>query len=195
MFSQPLKVSFQLPDWISDFSRSYISTTDNTEQMKFILSAARMNVEQGTGGPFAAGIFEIESGMLVSLGVNLVTSQGLSMLHAEMVAIALAQRKLNTYDLGGPQLPAHELVTSVEPCAMCFGAVIWSGVSQLVTGARTSDAVAIGFDEGLKPDGWTAALNGRGVRVSANIERESARDVLQLYLDNNGRIYNSREGG
>jgi len=85
----------------------------------------------------AAAIFESESGRLVSLGgVNLVTSEGLSILHAETLALALAQHKPGTYDLGRYDLPAHELVTVTEPSAMCLGAIPWSGVRRLITGAR-----------------------------------------------------------
>ena len=63
----------------------------------------------------------------------------------------------------------------------------------MVTAAKDEDARNIGFDEGPKPDNWIKSLNNRGVQVIDNIERESARTVLQLYKDSNGIIYNSRE--
>jgi len=68
--------------------------------MSFVIEAAQLNISKSTGGPFAAAVFETESGKLVSLGVNLVTSEGLSILHAEIVAFALAQKKIGSYDLG-----------------------------------------------------------------------------------------------
>jgi len=193
MFSQPLSISFQLPVWVNDFSQSYQATTDVNQRMKFVISAARKNVEEETGGPFAAAIFEIETGKLVSLGVNLVTTQQLSILHAEMVAITVAQAKLKTYDLGEASLPRHELVTSTEPCAMCFGAIPWSGVVRVVTAAKGEDAQSIGFDEGPKVNNWIKGLTDRGVEVIDNIEREAAHAVLKLYKESSGHIYNSRE--
>jgi tRNA(Arg) A34 adenosine deaminase TadA len=116
MLFQPSAISFELPDWIERFSQLYVLSADLNMRMDFVISAARKNVEVGCGGPFAAAVFESETGKLISLGVNLVTTQGLSILHAEIVALAVAQRKLGTYDLA---VPRHELVTSAEPCAMC----------------------------------------------------------------------------
>jgi len=159
----------------------------------FVIGAARRNVEECTGGPFAAGVFECGTGELVSLGVNLVFTQKSSILHAEMVAIALAQMKLCAYDLGGPDMSSHELVTSAEPCAMCFGAILWSGVRHLVTGACSGDARAIGFDEGSKPVNWVQELESRGIRLTTGVERDAAREVLQLYARTGGQIYNSRK--
>jgi len=161
--------------------------------MSFVIEAAQRNISEGTGGPFAAAVFETDSGKLVSLGVNLVTSQGLSILHAEMVAFTLAQRKTGSYDLGRNDLPAHELVTSIEPCAMCFGAIPWSGVRRVIVGARDVDARSIGFDEGPKMKDWRTELEKRGIATICDINREAAAQVLINYSLQGGKIYNSRE--
>ena len=191
MFSQPDNICFKIPDWLNEYCCSYQPSADIKQRMAFVISAAKKNVEQGTGGPFAAAIFENGSGELVSLGVNLVEGQQSSMLHAEMVAIAIAQAKLGTYDLGHASAAGYELVTSTEPCTMCLGGVLWSGVNKVVAAARDEDARAIGFDEGPKPDDWIKSLNERGIEVSDDVERELARSVLQMYVDSNGHIYNS----
>ncbi|MDA8138586.1 MAG: nucleoside deaminase [Desulfobacteraceae bacterium] len=194
MFSQPRKVAFELPSWIGAFARKYTATGDIRRRMGFVIAAARKNVEEQTGGPFAAAIFEAGTGALVSLGVNLVLAQGLSFLHAEMVAIAVAQRKLGVYDLGGPGLAAYELLASTEPCTMCLGAIVWSGVRRVVTAACDQDARDIGFDEGPKPADWVETLQSRGIDVLSGIERDAARGVLLYYLSHGGLIYNSRRG-
>ncbi|HUH37839.1 MAG TPA: nucleoside deaminase [Spongiibacteraceae bacterium] len=192
MFSQPGKLDIELPAWVAEYARQYVPASTLAQRMAFVIAAARLNVEHGSGGPFAAAVIESVSGQLVSLGVNLVTGGSLSMLHAEMVAIALAQRKLGGYDLGGPGMPALELVTSTEPCAMCFGAIPWSGVRRVVAGARDADARAIGFDEGPKPADWAAALETRGIAVVTDIGRDAARAVLEDYRAEGGPIYNAR---
>lgn len=163
------------------------------ERMALVIAAARRNISQGTGGPFAAAVFETGSGKLVSLGVNLVVSGGLSLLHAEMLALALAQKKTGSYDLGRPDLPAHELVTSTEPCAMCFGAIPWSGVRRVITGARDADARSVGFDEGPKMATWRKELEQRGIATLCDVGREAAAQVLRDYAASGGKIYNSRE--
>lgn len=160
--------------------------------MDFVIEASEANIEAETGGPFAAAVFEIDTGRLVSLGVNLVLALNLSVFHAEIVAMTLAQRKLKTFDLGGQNLPRHELVTSTEPCAMCFGAIPWSGIVRVVSGARNADARRIGFDEGPKPRAWRAALEQRGIEVMSDIQRNKAKAVLSNYVRCGGQIYNSR---
>ncbi len=194
MSFQPGILEIYLPEWMEGFLLGHASCISSVQdRMSFVIEAARLNIFQGTGGPFAAAVFETGSGKLVSLGVNLVTSGGMSMLHAEMVAIALAQKKTGSYDLGRRDLPAHELVTSTEPCAMCFGAIPWSGVKKVVTGAREADARKIGFDEGPKLKTWKKALEKRGIATLCDVERKAAARVLNDYAAQGGKIYNSRE--
>src|SRR3546814_19963070 len=45
-------------------------------------------------------------------------------------------------------MPRHELFSSCEPCAMCLGATLWSGVTRLVFAATRDDATRLNFDEG-----------------------------------------------
>lgn len=191
---QPETLNIQLPAWLEGFLREHAGILPTTEErMALVIEAARRNVSQGTGGPFAAAVFEAGSGKLVALGVNLVVPGGLSMLHAEMLALALAQKKTGSYDLGRPGFPAHELVTSTEPCAMCFGAIPWSGVRRVVTGARDADARSVGFDEGPKMATWRKELEQRGIATLCDVGREAAAQVLRDYAASGGKIYNSRE--
>jgi len=193
MCVQPSEINFQLPSWIADFINNFSKIEDIQKRMSFVIEASGRNVAEQTGGPFAAAIFEKDSGRLVSLGVNLVTTEGMSILHAEMVAFAVSQKKLNTYDLGGRGMANHELVASAEPCAMCFGAIPWSGVRRVITGARDSDTRSIGFDEGPKMVNWKEELENRGIEVICDVQREEAASVLAEYSSYGGRIYNSRE--
>ena len=106
-----------------------------------------------------------------------------------MVAIALAQQAIGSYDLGGEGRPIHELVTSTEPCAMCLGAIPWSGVRRVLCGARGEDACEIGFDEGAKPADWVGRVAqagnrgrprhpaGRGPGRAATVRRDGRHDL------------------
>lgn len=187
-------ITLSMPPWAAGHAATYTAVPDVAEQMRFVIAAAQINVDHGDGGPFAAAVFEEDTGELVALGVNLVTRVNLSVAHAEVVALSLAQRRLGTYDLGASDLPAHRLVTSTEPCAMCFGAIPWSGVRHVVTGARDADARAIGFDEGPKRESWIEDLRARGIAVTTEVEAELASQVLRDYAASGGTIYNSREG-
>ena len=183
----------KLPQWIDDFLPDREAVFETAEaRMRVAIELARRNVANGTGGPFGAAIFEIETGRLVAPGVNLVVPSQAAIAHAEMVAIAMAGQVLGSFDVSGAA--ECELVSSTEPCAMCFGAVPWSGVRRLVCGARDEDARAIGFDEGPKLSNWKAALEERGIEVVQDVLREEAAAVLRAYQSRGGLIYNGRLG-
>ncbi len=193
MSQQNSNISFELPGWITEYISDVECIRDINARMAFVIEASRQNVKHKTGGPFAAAIFEKESGKLISLGVNLVTSENLSILHAEIVAITVAQKMLKTYDLGSSAFVKYELITSTEPCAMCLGAIPWSGLSLVVSGATDGDARAVGFDEGVKVKDWKAALARSGIEVIDELQRKDATRVLELYMQENGEIYNSKQ--
>lgn len=193
MCTQISTVSFSLPKWISTYIKDITFIETIEDRMRFVIEASRLNISEKTGGPFAAAIFEKDTEKLISLGVNLVTTQNLSMLHAEMVAITLAQKKLDTYDLGADGFTTYELVISSEPCAMCLGAIPWSGIRHVITGANDADIRAIGFDEGAKVADWKQALEERNIEVITEVMREDAIKILSDYATDNGHIYNSRE--
>jgi tRNA(Arg) A34 adenosine deaminase TadA len=185
----------QLPRWLTDYLGQKPTTFRTPEaRMDLVTILAQLNIEHGTGGPFGAGVFRADTHQLVAPGINLVLSSGSSIAHAEIVAIMMAQQAVGAHDLGAVGLPPHELVTSCEPCAMCFGAICWSGVRHLVCGARGSDAEAIGFDEGPKPQNWITALEQRGISVTLDIGRSGATQVLQKYVEQGGEVYNSAQG-
>lgn len=176
-----------LPRWLHDWLEPRRLPTLQS-RMQLAIDLSRENFLQGSGGPFGAIVVSADDGALVAAGVNVVTSSCMSFTHAEMVALSLAQHRLKNWDLGS--LGNFQLITSCEPCAMCFGALPWSGVSSLVTGARTKDAENVGFDEGPKPRTWMAKLNDRGIEVKRDVLRSAAAKVLQEYKDGGMPIYN-----
>lgn len=187
-----LDFSFSLPAWIESFVDLDKPFNNIQDRMDLVIELSKKNVEYKTGGPFGAAIFNLKTNKIVALGVNLVTTAGSSVLHAEMVAIMIAQKTLNVYDLSANNMEM-ELVASTEPCAMCFGSVPWSGVRQLVCGAKDADARSIGFDEGPKMENWASTLEDRGIKVIQDIQREKAASVLDMYYKTSGEIYNGRK--
>jgi tRNA(Arg) A34 adenosine deaminase TadA len=189
-------IRIELPPWLQQRLRSASEIfAVREERMDFVIGLSRENIEHATGGPFAAGVFDMDSGRLIAAGVNLVTAVGLSIAHAEMVALMQAQSILGSFDLGGPGMPRCELVSTTAPCAMCLGAVPWSGVRALVCGARDEDARIVGFDEGSKRPDWVKELETRGIEVACDIRRDEAAAVLKDYVSGGGVVYNGRRGG
>src|SRR5206468_1997549 len=139
---------------------------------------------------FGAAIFERDSGRLVAVGMNSVVRLNNCTLHGEMVAFMMAQRRLGSFTLNAPGLPPHELFTSCEPCAMCLGATLWSGVRRVVYGAGRDDASRLNFEEGpVFPESYRY-LEDRGIAIVRGVLRDEARDVLERYRDKRGTIYN-----
>src|SRR5690606_35385038 len=141
-------LKFELPAWIDDvvdWDRPYPSVEDRVE---LAIRLSRENVERDGAGPFGAAVVETATGRLVSVDVNLVLPEGISVLHAEAVRPRFAHRRTGTRVLGGGEGPSHDLATSCDPCAMCLGATLWSGVRRVLAAADREDAMAVGFDEG-----------------------------------------------
>jgi tRNA(Arg) A34 adenosine deaminase TadA len=183
-------ICIPLPPWLIEVLSEQIYVFSTVEErMRLVLELARQNIEHATGGPFAAAVFDLPTGQLIAPGVNLVTSANCSIAHAEMVALSGAQQKVGFYNLSDNRRRC-QLVTSTAPCAMCLGAIPWSGIVSLVCGARDEDARAIGFDEGDKPADWASRLHKRGIEVIQNIHREEAKALLRKYADAGGCIYN-----
>jgi tRNA(Arg) A34 adenosine deaminase TadA len=179
------------PEWLHEVVDWRAPYRSDEDRMRLIVELSRQNVLRGGGGPFGAGVFESSGGRLVAAGVNSVTRLNNSVLHAETLAIMLAQARLGTYALGSAGSDSYLLVTSCEPCAMCLGATLWSGVRRLVCGAAKEDATAVGFDEGpVFAESW-AYLERRGVRAARGVLRDEAAAVLELYRATGGAIYNA----
>lgn len=184
-----------LPVWMETFlGRFTFPMTSQEDRMRFVIALAAENRRRNSGGPFAAAVFIAATGELIAPGVNRVVPLSCSIAHAEIVAIGLAQQRLGTFDLGSAGLPETELVTSTEPCAMCLGALPWSGIRGLVCGATDADAREAGFDEGAKMDGWKKELEQRGITVKTGICRREAKKVLEEYAKSGGVIYNGGAG-
>lgn len=180
--------SSTLPAWIAseiDTARAYRS---QHAQVELAIELARLNVAHATGGPFGAAVFT-DHGHLVAVGVNRVESLRSSLAHAELVALAAAQRRLDRARLNADGRH-YTLATSAQPCCQCYGAVVWAGIDALLIAARAEDTETLaGFDEGPLPADWIGELERRGIRVVRDIERAAARTVLATYHARGGARY------
>ena len=179
-----------LPSWIDDAVEAGGLCPSDGEKMALAVRLAALNVAHGLGGPFGAAVFEEGSGRLVAVGVNRVLEHQCSVAHAEMVAIMLAQASLGCHSLADGPARRYVLATSAQPCAMCYGALGWAGITRLLIGARREDVESItGFDEGPLPADWQAELERRGIVVARDLLRVEACVPLRRYHDDGGLIY------
>lgn len=136
-------------------------------------------------GPFLAAIYD-SKGNLIAKAANSVVNKSCSHNHAEMNAIKLAEKKLGTYDLSPYNLSIY--VTS-EPCMMCLGGIMWSGIKAVYYGVPSNRVSKItGFDEGFKQN-WFDEFKKRRITVYGQIEQEVGEKVLKDYMSNGYTIY------
>ena len=194
-----------LPPWAVEESSNLFHKSYDTddEKMALAIHLSARNINERTGGPFGTAIFYKNT--LVAIGMNRVVPLSNSTLHGEVVAIQMAQKKCQTFSLQNVEVlhddnqmedekkedggAVYELFTSCEPCAMCLGATLWSGVGRLVCAATKDDAMKIGFDEGPVFEQSYKYLEDRGIEVVRNVMRDEAAAVLKRYGEI-GVIYN-----
>jgi len=136
-------------------------------------------------GPFLAAIYD-SNGNLIAKAANDVVNKSCSNNHAEMNVIKLAEEKLGTYDLSKYNLSMY--VTS-EPCMMCLGGIMWSGIKAIYYGVPSELVTKItGFDEGFKPN-WHSEFKKRGITVYGQIESDTGERVLKDYVADGHPVY------
>lgn len=136
-------------------------------------------------GPFIAAIYD-EKGTLISKTTNSVVKDKCSNRHAEMNAIMEAEKFYNTYDLAPFNLSLY--VTS-EPCIMCLGGIMWSGIKNVYFGVPSKRVEEItGFDEGFKQN-WLEEFKKRDITVYGNIAQEYGEKILEQYVKTGKEVY------
>lgn len=177
----PLQIHLTMPPWIGDIADEGRRYDSDEDRVALAIELSRQNVDRGGGGPFGAAVFDLDSGRLISVGVNRVVPQSCSVAHAETMALMVAQQRLSRHRLnedGG----RYVLATSAQPCCQCYGASVWAGLDSLLIGARSEDVEALTeFDEGPLPADWVGELKRRGIAVKRDILRQQARAVLGDY--------------
>lgn len=113
---------------------------EHTKFMRMAIGLSKMNVEKALGGPFGAVI--VRDGKIIAKSANKVTATNDPTAHAEISAIRLASKKLNSFDLSN-----CVIYTSCEPCPMCLGAIYWSRISKIYYANTKHDAAEFGFDD------------------------------------------------
>ena len=194
--STSMQFTLDLPSWaVEELNKLPEFMPSLEERMAAVIRFSRLNFQHNTGGPFAAGVFERDSGRLIVIGVNRVMPTNCTSAHAEVMALSLAQKILGTYDLGGPGLPDHQMVVNWRPCAMCYGATLWSGVRSVVIAGSGPELEDItGFDEGPVHPQWRQEWEIRGLEVVEDVLREDAIQVYREYAASDPFVYNSRLG-
>lgn len=108
--------------------------------MALAVKEARAGMTRREGGPFGAVI--VKRGRVIAAGHNSVLKHGDPTRHAEVNAIQGAARRRR-----GPFFDGCVVVTTTEPCPMCFSAIHWGRFDAVIYGTTISDVRRLGFNE------------------------------------------------
>ncbi|CAB4544834.1 unannotated protein [freshwater metagenome] len=138
------------------------------------LAAAEKAWREHGDVPVGAVILDPD-GVVIATGVNKRELEHDPTAHAEIVAIRAAGAVLDNWRLDG-----CTLIVTLEPCAMCAGAILQSRIARLVFGAWDEKGGAVGSVVDLVRD--PRALSK--VEVSAGVLAERSSTLLKEFFSN-----------
>ena len=137
------------------------------------------NVKIG-GGPYGAVI--VRDGVPVASSGNRVTQDLDPTAHAEIMAIRLACRQLNDFQLKG-----CVLYTRCEPCPMCLGAIYWARLDKVYYACNRDDAAAADFDDSFIYDEISVSPLERKIAM-VQLSLPDVRLPFQAWSEKNDKI-------
>jgi tRNA(adenine34) deaminase len=143
----------------------------DTELMRLALGAARRAAEHGDV-PIGAAV--ARGGEPIAVAANERELRGDPTAHAEVLALREASGRL-----GGWRIPDSVIYVTLEPCAMCAGAIVLARVPRLVYGAADPKAGAAGSVLDVLGE---ERLNHRPV-VEAGLLAEESAALLRDFFD------------
>lgn len=114
-------------------------TTQEQQHINYVVQLSLKHAEN-EGIPFAAIIVDNKD-KVIGQGVNLVNEHCDPTAHAEIEAIRNACSMLKT-----PHLSGKSLYASGEPCALCYIAAKWAGITHIYFASDRHEAAKEGFD-------------------------------------------------
>ena len=145
------------------------------EDERFMGLALEEADRAATAGEVPVGAVVVLDGRVVARGHNAPVADRDPTAHAEIVALRAAARELGNY-----RLPNVTLYSTVEPCAMCCGALVHARVARLVYGAADPKAGAVRSLFRLLED---ARLNHH-VAVTAGVRASECGSRLSEFFRN-----------
>lgn len=142
--------------------------------MKKFMKMALEEAEKAKAiGEIPIGAIIVKDGEIVGRGHNLTESIKDPTAHAEILAIRDAAK-----NLGGWRLFGCTMYVTVEPCAMCAGALVWSRIDKLVYGTKDPKAGACGSVMNIVQN---SDLNHR-LDVESGLMEDECKEIIQDFF-------------
>jgi len=183
-FASPTRARRQSRGWIcaagraqnAHFSRRRygVLTAFSTQDHDFMRAALDCARDAGARGEVPVGAVLVDAdGNELARGANAPIASNDPTAHAEIVAVRAAAERLQNY-----RLPGTTLYVTLEPCAMCVGALIHARVARVVYGAADPKSGACGSVLDFASD---ARLNHR-IAVTGGLLGEESAGLLREFF-------------
>lgn len=147
---------------------------------ELMLAAMEQARKAQAAGEVPVGAIVVKSGEIVGAGYNAPISGHDPTAHAEVRALRDAAQRLGNY-----RLPECELYVTLEPCAMCVGAMLHARIARLIYGAADPKTGACGSVINLFDD---SRLNHHAVVTAGVMAEESAALLREFFAAKRGKI-------
>ncbi len=140
----------------------------------FMQQALALAQEASALGEVPVGAVAVHSGQVVGTGFNRREVDRNPLAHAELLALDAAAKALGAWRLTGVTL-----YVTLEPCAMCAGALVQGRVTRLVFGAMDPKAGAVGSLYNLAEE----PRHNHRLQVTSGIQAEASRLLLKGFFE------------
>ena len=143
------------------------------QDQEFMRAALELAARAAEAGEVPVGAVVVKDGQVIGRGFNRPITTSDPTAHAEIVAMREAAAFLGNY-----RLPGCELYVTLEPCAMCVGAMVHARIARVVYGTRDPKTGACGSIVNLPA---LATFNHHGT-FEGGVLAEECGDVLKRFF-------------
>lgn len=130
-------------------------------------------------GETPIGAVIVREGKIIARGYNKRETKKNALLHAEVIAINKACKKL-----GGWRLPECDMYVTLEPCPMCAGAIVNARIENVYFGAYDKKSGCAGSKTNL----FESGLFNHDVNVAGGILEKECASILTDFFKNLRKI-------
>ncbi|MFL5345653.1 MAG: tRNA adenosine(34) deaminase TadA [Hyalangium sp.] len=145
-----------------------------SEDDAFMQQALALAREAAALGEVPVGAVAVHAGKVVGTGFNRREVDKNPLAHAELLALDAAAKALGAWRLMGVTL-----YVTLEPCAMCAGALVQGRVTRLVFGAMDPKAGAVGSLYNLAEE----PRHNHRLQVTSGIQADESRLLLKSFFE------------
>ena len=143
------------------------------EDEKWMQIAIQEAIKAEKEGEVPVGAVLVKEGLLIAKAHNQPISKNDATAHAEIQLIRVAGKELQNYRLNG-----STLFVTLEPCAMCFGAMVHARVKRIVYGAHDQKTGVFSSSEDL----INANCFKHKINITGGVSERKCSQLLQTFF-------------